>query len=524
MRSDRRCDQPSPAAPQRAEPARLGRSDTHPLKLLGTGFATLSRLAMVLLLIPAFSGCAEGRSAPLPPSAPGPVLLAEARAVPESQQQIKLSFAPVVQRTAPAVVNIFARKLVRSSRGSLLLNDPIFRQFFGDQMPFGMPRERFENSLGSGVIVSEDGMVVTNAHVIEGSTEITVVLADRRQFQAELVLVDERSDLAVLRIDTRGESLPALPLADSDTLQVGDLVLAIGNPFGVGQTVTSGIVSATARTAVGISDYNFFIQTDAAINPGNSGGALVDLDGRLVGINTAIFSRGGGGSIGIGFAVPVNMVRVVLAAADRGGIVIRPWIGVDGQPVTPEVAESLGLDRPAGVLVNAVDDRGPAWLAGLRRGDVITAVNGQTVDDANAFGYRIATLPIGDVVTLSLWRRGRDQTVRFKLIEPPEVPPRSVTRLEGRTPLAGVVVANLSPRLAQELRMESTATRGVVVMEVPGRTQAAIIGLQPGDVIEELNGGGIDSVATLEQRLSQYRGPWTIAVRRGDRVLRTTVR
>jgi len=314
------------------------------------------------------------------------LLVPEARAevereVPQSREQVMLSFAPVVRQVAPAVVNIYTKRVVSERRGfSPLFNDPLFKRFFGEDFGFGMPRERVQNSLGSGVIVAPDGLIVTNYHVIKGAAEIRVVLADRREFAAELVLEDKQTDLSVLRIDPQGEALPVIELKDSDSIEVGDLVLAIGNPFGVGQTVTSGIVSALARTQAGISDYSFFIQTDAAINPGNSGGALVTLDGRLIGINTAIFSRSGG-SIGIGFAIPANMVRTVVASAAGGNALVRPWTGLIGQTVNSDLAEAFGLTRPGGVIVSKVHPNGPAARAGLRKGDVITSVDGQTVDD-----------------------------------------------------------------------------------------------------------------------------------------------
>ncbi|WP_342241987.1 trypsin-like peptidase domain-containing protein, partial [Inquilinus sp. OTU3971] len=273
--------------------------------------------------------------------------------VPTSRAEIDLSFAPLVRSAAPAVVNIYARHMV-VERANPLFDDPFFQRFFGDDMPGGRPRQRVENSLGSGVVVGSGGLVVTNHHVIKDADQITVVLSDRTEYEAELVLSDERTDLAFLKLkDLAGRSLPALPLGDSDALEVGDLVLAIGNPFGVGQTVTMGIVSAIARTAVGISDYDFFIQTDAAVNPGNSGGALIDMKGRLVGINTAIYSRTGG-SLGIGFAIPANMLRSMMRAAETGQKVVRPWLGADGQAVDRSLAEAYGLDRPAGVLVNGV--------------------------------------------------------------------------------------------------------------------------------------------------------------------------
>src|SRR5215469_265713 len=283
---------------------------------------------------------------------------AVAQTAPRSREAIRLSFAPIVKQAAPAVVNVFSRRVVRTS-ASPFADDPFFRRFFGDRSPFGIPQERVQNSLGSGVVIDPDGIIVTNHHVIQEGQEITVVLSDRREFEAKVLRSDERTDLAVLKIDPKGERLPTLEIGDSDALQVGDLVLAIGNPFGVGQTVTSGIVSAVARTNIGISDYRFFIQTDAAINPGNSGGALVSMDGRLVGINTAIFARDGGGSIGIGFAIPANMVRSVIANLN-GDKIVRPWFGASGQNVTADIANSLGLPHPTGVLLADVYPGSPA--------------------------------------------------------------------------------------------------------------------------------------------------------------------
>src|SRR5215207_6065764 len=288
------------------------------------------------------------------------------RVVPDSKAQVQLSFAPVVRQTAGSVVNVYA---TRSERRQNTAMEEYFRRFFGDNAP-GVPRGRSQSSLGSGVIVDDSGLVITNNHVIENMNEVKVALADRREFEADILLRDPRTDIAVLKLKD-ATNLQAVELGDSEALQVGDLVLAIGNPFGVGQTVTQGIVSALARTQVGISDYQFFIQTDAAINPGNSGGALIDMNGRLVGINTAIFSQSGG-SIGIGFAVPSSMVRVVLNSA-RGGAknVVRPWLGASLQTVSNEISESMGLERPMGVLVAAIFDKGPADEAGIKRGDVI---------------------------------------------------------------------------------------------------------------------------------------------------------
>ncbi|MFL5072446.1 MAG: trypsin-like peptidase domain-containing protein, partial [Xanthobacteraceae bacterium] len=330
------------------------------------------------------------------------------RRVPSSPGEVRLSYAPVVQRAAPAVVNVYAARAVATTRNPFL-DDPIFRRFFG--VPDGgAPSEQLQRSLGSGVIVDTGGLVVTNNHVIEGATEVKVSLADKREFEADIVLKDQRSDLAVLRIRGQSERFPAIDFADSDALQVGDLVLAIGNPFAVGQTVTHGIVSAVARTQVGITDYQFFIQTDAAINPGNSGGALVDMTGKLVGINTAIFSRSGG-SQGIGFAIPANMVRVVVASAKNGGSTVRrPWLGARLQAVTPEIAESMGLKRPTGALVASVAQGSAAARGGLRTGDLIISIDGQVVDDANAFDYRFATKALGGTARLGIVRNGRETT------------------------------------------------------------------------------------------------------------------
>ena len=447
-------------------------------------------------------------------SAPAGILAAEKRA-PAGQADIELSFAPLVKRVAPAVVNIYTRRVVRARR-SPFFDDPFFRRFFGDDF-FGRPRARIQNSLGSGVILRADGIVVTNHHVIDKAEEITVVLSDRREFDATVVLTDERTDLAVLRVDTAGEKLPFLELRNSDELEVGDLVLAIGNPFGVGQTVTSGIVSALARAAEGISDFSFFIQTDAAINPGNSGGALVAMDGRLVGINTAIYSRSGG-SLGIGFAIPSNMVATVVTSADRGAKVTRPWFGADGQEVTADVAASLGLKRPVGVIVNNVYPGGPAARAGLRIGDVITAINRREVASPRALRFRIATLPLGGTVALDVMRAGGALELRLRLVAAPEDPPRDLTRLKGRHPLSGATVANLSPALAEEISVDPMR-QGVIVLQVLRGSFANRIGVNPGDVVVRVNGNDIETVAQLKRAVGRPSQRWAISVRRDDKVL-----
>ncbi len=374
-----------------------------------------------------------------------------------------------------------------------------------------------ENSLGSGVIVRADGLVVTNHHVISDANEITVVLADRREFDAKLIGSDERTDLAVLRIDPGGEPLPHLRLRDSDDLEVGDLVLAIGNPFGVGQTVTSGIVSALARTAAGVSDFGFFIQTDAAINPGNSGCALVSLDGGLVGINTAIYSRGGG-SIGIGFAIPSNMVATVVDAVDRTGRVVRPWIGARTQDVTPAIAASLGQTRPAGAMVREIYPGGPADAAGIRVGDVILSVNGRAIEDRAGLSFRVATLRLGGTAEFSVLRGGRELVLPFDVIAAPEIPPRNVTGLSGRHPFSGADVADLSPALAEELGIEAV-DRGVVVMGVRRGGTAQRLGFRAGDVVLRINGREPRSVAGFKELLEASTDRWRVSLMRDGKTV-----
>ena len=433
---------------------------------------------------------------------------AQERRVPTASE-LRLSYAPVVQRVAPAVVNVYAAKVVVNSNP--LFDDPIFRRFFG--APGGGGGRQIQRSLGSGVIVDASGLIVTNVHVIEGADEVKVALADKREFEAEIVLKDKRSDLAVLRIKGAHERFPVLDFANSDALEVGDVVLAIGDPFGVGQTVTHGIVSALARTQVGITDYQFFIQTDAAINPGNSGGALVDLAGHLVGINTAIFSRSGG-SQGIGFAIPANMVRVVVASAKGGSSAVqRPWLGAKLQQLTADLADSMKLKRPAGALVADVTPGSPAAQAGLKSGDVIVAVNGQAVDDPNAFDYRFATQPLGGTATLGLLRDGREVSAKVALRTAPSTPRDEIT-IRSRSPFSGAKVANLSPALADELQLQN-ANEGVVVLDVDDGSYASNLGFRRGDVIVSVNGEHIAKTRDLEHATEQPSRSWRIILRRG---------
>src|ERR1700728_3384372 len=434
---------------------------------------------------------------------------AQQRQVPASSAQLQLSFAPIVQRVAPAVVNVYAQHVVENQNP--FLADPFFRQFFGG----GLPGRQGERSLGSGVIVDASGLVVTNYHVIRDASEVKVALADKREFDATVVLKDQRSDLAVLRIKGANERFPVLQFANSDAVQVGDVVLAIGDPFGVGQTVTHGIVSALARTQVGASDYRFFIQTDAAINPGNSGGALVDVEGRLVGINTAIYSRSGG-SQGIGFAIPANMVRVVVASAKGGsGAVKRPWLGAKLQEVTPEIAESLGLQRPSGALVASVATGSPAARAGIKTSDLIVSIDGTNIEDPNAFDYRFATKAFSGTAHIGLVRQGKDVTVPVALQALPDTP-RNEIEIKSRSPFLGATVANLSPALADELRLD-TQSEGVVITDVTDGSPAQSFGFHKGDIVVSVNNQKIARSSDLERIANGGSRQWRVTIDRGGR-------
>jgi Do/DeqQ family serine protease len=438
------------------------------------------------------------------------------RRVPSSAAELRLSYAPIVQRVRPAVVNVYAAKVVQNRNP--FLDDPIFRRFFG--VP-GQQPEQMQRSLGSGVMVDAAGLVVTNNHVIEGADQVKVSLSDKREFEAEIVLKDSRTDLAVLHLKDAHEKFPTLDFANSDELMVGDVVLAIGNPFGVGQTVTHGIISALARTQVGITDYQFFIQTDAAINPGNSGGALVDMTGRLAGINTAIFSRSGG-SQGIGFAIPANMVRVVVASAKNGGKAVkRPWLGARLQGVTPEIAETLGLKLPTGALVASVVPNSPAARGGLRSSDLIVAIDGQAVDDPNAFDYRFATRPLGTTSQIDVQRAGRNLKLTLPLETAPDTGRNEIV-LTGRSPFQGAKVSNISPAVADELHLD-VDTEGVVVTDLADGGTAANVGFQKGDVIVSVNNQKILKTGDLEKATRDSARLWRITLVRGGQQINVTL-
>ena len=451
--------------------------------------------------------------------------LASEKTVPASQAEISLSFAPVVKKVAPAVVNVYASRTVQERRRvSPFFDDPFFRRFFGEQSDRFAPRSRsrVQSSLGSGVIVSADGTIITNHHVIAGADEVRVALSDRREFDADIILMDERTDLAVLKVRDADAEFPVVPFSNSDELEVGDLVLAIGNPFGVGQTVTQGIVSAVARNQVGVSDYQFFIQTDAAINPGNSGGALVDLNGHLVGVNTAIFSRSGG-SNGIGFAIPANMVEVVASAADDGGIVRRPWVGTSVQPVSSDIAASLGLERPGGVLVTRIQEGSPADRAGIRVGDLILSVGGTQVDDPDAYGYRLATKKVGGVTSFEMLRGDKAFAVEISLERAPETVARDEREIKGNSPFTGVRVMNLSPAVAEELRMYNEFS-GVVIADIKARSTAAYVGFKPGDIVVEINGAEVQSTKDLSKLTGKKQRTWNITFKRDGQLRQVSLR
>ncbi|WP_394891394.1 DegQ family serine endoprotease [Mesorhizobium sp. AaZ16] len=451
----------------------------------------------------------SGGEEPLPPAAP------QGRRLPFGRAEIQLSFAPLVKETAPAVVNVYASQQARLR--SPFEGDPFFERFFGRQGP-----PRSQSALGSGVLVDPSGIVVTNYHVIRDADEVKVATADGREFGSKVLLKDESLDLAVLKIESDGP-FPVIPIGDSDVLEVGDLVLAMGNPFGVGQTTTSGIVSALARTHIGVSDFGFFIQTDAAINPGNSGGALINMTGQLVGINTAIYSRSGG-SIGIGFAIPSNIVRAVTEAAKQGSEFFeRPFIGATFAPVTAQIAESLGMARPSGALVAAIEPEGPAARAGLKPGDVVLAMNEAAIEHVDALGYRLATKPVGTRASLTVLSHNEEKKVEISLERPPAGSSAKEIMIRGRSPFAGAKVAELSPRLAQRLRLRSD-TKGVTIVDIDRNSPAAGFGFQPRDIVREVNGELIDTADKLAAVAEQETRWWRFTVERDGQLLRQMLR
>lgn len=443
--------------------------------------------------------------------------------IPASRAEITLSFAPVVKKAAPAVVNVYAlkREVRRSSsfrRRSLM--DPFSDPFFDDF--FGMPRERVSRSLGSGVIVDSEGIVVTNQHVVADATQMRVILHDGREFDAQQIFSDDRTDLALLRIDPAGTRLTAIEFAPPRSIEVGDLVLAIGNPFGVGKSVTSGIISATSRTDVGISDFAFFIQTDAAVNPGNSGGALVDMAGRLIGVNTSIVSRSGG-SNGIGFAIPVEMVKRIVAGVTEGGTFERSWLGVKSRRVTGDIAKSLGLSQPAGAIILDIWKNGAADRAGLRAEDVILEIDGQKVRDQKGIDFLVATMAPGKKFELRYFRDGREKTINVRAEAVPGS--KKTVRLEIEDPelFNGLTVEMLSPATAEKLGRDPFA-RGVVIAKTRRGSPAQRLGFRPGDLFVQINESEIKTLRDFERTLDSDPRYWALTIDRNGRIIRTRVR
>ena len=432
-----------------------------------------------------------------------------AQQVPGSAAQMQLSFVPVVKQAAPAVVNIYA-KVVREVRRTPLQSDPFFERFFRD--PFTEAKPRVQNSLGSGVILSADGIVVSNYHVVGMATEITVVLNDRREFSARVLLGDAEADLAILKIDAP-DDLPFLGLRSSDSVEVGELALAIGNPFGVGQTVSSGIVSGLARSGgQGGSGLGYFIQTDAPINPGNSGGALVDMAGQLIGVNTSILTRSGG-SNGIGFAIPADMVAAFVAQAEAGeDAFVRPWAGISGQPVDADMAATLGLDRSGGIIVSGLHPVSPFLQAGLEVGDVILSVGGQAVNTPSEMIYRMSVAGVQSDVSVTYRRADAEKTVPVALMAAPETPPRDTLVLQQRSLFPDLTVARINPAVLAELNLP-LGVEGVAVLDAGRAARRA--GLRTGDVILALNGVAVDHPDVLVDALSGSSRGVELVVQRG---------
>lgn len=487
---------------------------------------TAGAAVAVLGTVAWFGVVPHGPEAPVVPAAAlaeeaaaAPKAAEPARVLPGSRTEMQMSFAPVVKQVTPSVVNVYATTISQQAT-SPFLSDPFFQQFFGGDSQLFQSRPQKSQSLGSGVIVDGSGIILTNHHVIDGATDIRIATTSGDEYPVDMVLDDPKTDLAVLKVrDPKGAKFPALQFADSDALEVGDLVLAIGNPFGVGQTVTSGIVSALARTGVESSNYEFFIQTDAAINPGNSGGALVDLNGRLVGINTAIVSRSGG-SVGIGFAIPANMAKLVAETGISGNALVRPWFGARLQAVTADLADSLGLGHARGALISEMAKGGPAEKAGFKDGDVILSVDGFDIEQPSAFDFRLATKQVGATAEISYFRDGQQKTASITLEAPPKAGPP--VQLSGNTRFSGVTVETVSAPVAQDLGLPFDA-RGVVVKAVEANSPADDMGIRAGDIILNLNGQDIVDAETFKRIANDRPRAWRIELQRNGRTLRAQV-
>jgi serine protease Do len=433
----------------------------------------------------------------------------------------KSSYAPVVKSVLPSVVNISSSKVVRArtEMPEGMQMDPFFRQFFGEQGEghFNIPKDRREKALGSGVVVSPEGYILTNNHVVDGATEVRVTLSDKREFQAKVIGTDPKTDVAVLKIEAN--NLKPITIGDSSKVEVGDTALAIGDPFGLGQTVTKGIISATGRGNLGIEAYEDFLQTDAPINPGNSGGALINDRGELVGINTAIISHGSGGSQGIGFAVPVNLAHQVMDQILKNGKVVRAYMGILPQDMTPDMAKAFGQKEARGVVVGDVSASSPAQEGGVERGDIILEVNGKPVETSNQLRNSISMMQPGSAVKLKLLRNGSEKNLSLKLAEMPTETAKLESDGEGSAKaLEGVEVTNLNSDLAQQLGLPPSV-KGVVVAGIDPASKLAESGLQKGDVIQEVNHQPVKNVSEFQSAVKKSGSDPLLLVNRQGRTL-----
>jgi serine protease Do len=432
-----------------------------------------------------------------------------------SEGPSKSSYAPMLKSVLPSVVNISSSKVVKADKRESQM-DPFFRQFFGDDGQFGVPKDRREKSLGSGVIVSPEGYILTNNHVVDGATDVKVTLSDKREFEAKIIGTDPKTDVAVLKIDA--SNLKPVTIGDSSKVEVGDAALAIGDPFGVGQTVTRGIISATGRGNLGIEDYEDFIQTDAPINPGNSGGALINDRGELVGINTAILTHGEG-SEGIGFAVPVNLARQVMNQILKGGKVVRAYMGILPQDMTTDMAKAFGQKEARGVVVGDVTPNSPAQEAGVHRGDILLEVDGKPVANSNQLRNNISMMQPGTEIKLKLLRDGSEHDLTVKLKEmPTETAMARPGGDDSTKALEGVEVSNLSPNMAERLGLPASST-GVVVTDVDPSSKMADAGLRKGDVIQEVNHHAVKDVSEFQSAVRKGGSDPLLLVNRQGRTL-----
>ena len=476
-------------------------------------FSKPARLLLGIILGAAGLGIAHGR-ANSEKNPPATLRMADSTEGPSNS-----SFAPVLKKVLPSVVNISTSKLVKGAPQMDARMDPFFRQFFGEEgSPLNVPKDRREKSLGSGVIVSPEGYILTNNHVVDGATEVRVTLSDKREFEARIVGTDPKTDIAVLKIE--GSNLKPITLGDSSKVEVGDTALAIGNPFGVGQTATRGIISAKGRGNLGIEDYEDFLQTDAPINPGNSGGALINDRGELVGINTAIIAGGSGGSQGIGFAVPVNLAHDVMGQILNNGKVVRAYMGILPQNMTPEMAKAFGEKEARGVVVGDVTPKSPAQEGGIQRGDIILEVNDKPVSDSNQLRMVISMMQPGSDVKLTVLRDGSEKQVSLKLAEMPTETAKmnSENEDESTKALQGVEVANLTPHTAERLGLPASAT-GVVVSVIDPASKIADSGLLKGDVIQEVNHQPVKNVSEFQSAMKKAGDDPLLLVNRQGRTL-----